>query len=218
MSKKLKKELVERWNHELDFGINHSLKKENWKDKNTPNSRWVDHPFGTTEEGKIDFRGFPFREPLKYHYLQNIDFSYSLSLNEMTKGYGLSRGGSIISSLVEHCSFVESLMPANLSEKFVGCNFDKAVFDSTRINALFESCTFIKCKIKNVLGEMRFINCNFVGANLKKSNFYSCYFENCQFDEANFSGCNISGSTFVGTKPSEAQIASCAVADKLKFM
>lgn len=218
MSKKLKKELVERWNHELDFGINHSLKKENWKDKNTPNSRWVEHPFGITEEGKLDFRGFPFREPLKFHYLQNIDFSYSLTLNEMTKGYGMSCGGSIISSIVEYCSFVESLMPANLSEKFVGCNFDKAVFDSTRINALFESCTFIKCKIKNVLGEMRFINCNFVGANLTKSNFYSCYFENCQFDKANFSGCNISGSTFVGTKPSESQIASCAVADKLKFM
>ena len=133
----MKKELIKRWDDHLDFTINLSLRKENWQDKNIINARWLVQPFGFTKEGKLDFRVFPFREPIKYHHLRGIDFSHSFSLNEMTKGYGVSRGGSLVSSLVELCSYIEAKMPANLSDKFIECIFDKAIFDLTRLNGTF---------------------------------------------------------------------------------
>ncbi len=219
MSRKLKKELRERWSTDLDFEINRNLKKENWKDKSTPNVRWMHQPFGVTENGKIDFRGFPFREPSKYQFISNIDFSYSHSLHEIVDGYGMSQGGSFIYTIMEDCVFIEAEMPANLSESFTDCDFSGAVFESTRISADFNSCHFVKSKMKDVLvSGKKFVNCDFTKSNLAKSSFYTCYFENCIFDDAKFSGTNISGSTFVNTRPSDAQIASCSVADKLKFL
>ncbi len=219
MSKKLKKELIERWTSELDFEINRNLKKENWKDKNTPNARWMLQPFGQTDSGKIDFRGFSFRELLKYQYIVGVDFSFSQFISELTAGYGMSRGvAGIIDSILESCNFVGSKLPANLTEKFTDCDFSDATFESTRINGVFDRCIFFKSKMKDVIGTMRFINCDFTKSNLAKSSFYTCYFENCIFDDAKFSGTNISGSTFVNTRPSDAQIASCSVADKLKFL
>lgn len=218
MSRKLKKELRERWSTELDFEINRNLKKENWKDKSTPNVRWMFQPFGLTERGKIDFRGFPFREPSKYHHISNIDFSYSHSLHEIVDGYGMSRGGSFSYTIIEDCVFTDVEMPANLSEKFTDCDFSGATFESTIINGVFDRCLFVKSKMKDVIGEMKFINCNFTKANLAKSSFHTCYFENCIFDDAKFSRTNISCSTFVNTRPVDAQIASCSLADKLKFL
>ncbi|MCG8711078.1 pentapeptide repeat-containing protein [Brenneria sp. 4F2] len=219
MSRKVKKELRGRWSAELDFEINRGLKKENWKDKSIPNVRWMLQPFGLTERGKIDFRGFPFREPSKYHHIYNIDFSYSHSLHEIIDGYGMSRGGSFIDTIMEDCVFIDAEMPANLSGIFTGCDFSGAVFESTRINADFNSCHFIKAKMRDILvSGKKFINCDFSKSNLAKSSFYTCYFDNCIFDDAKLTGTNISGSTFVNTRPSEFQIASCSVADKLKFL
>lgn len=218
MSRRLKKELRERWSTDLDFEINCDLKKENWKDKSIPNVRWMLQPFGLTERGKIDFRGFPFREPSKYHHISDIDFSYSHSLHEIVDGYGMSRGGSFIYAIMNSCVFIDAEMPANLSEKFTDCDFSGAIFESTRINGVFGGCLFVKSKMKDVIGTMKFINCNFTKANLAKSSFHTCYFENCIFDDAKFSGTNISGSTFLKTRPSDAQIASCSVVDKLKFL
>ncbi|MDL2275938.1 pentapeptide repeat-containing protein [Desulfosarcina sp. OttesenSCG-928-G10] len=219
MNNRIVKTLRERWPTEIDFEINKSLKKENWQDKRNPNSRWNVHPFGMTESGKIDFRGFPFREQIKYQYVFGIDFSYSDSLSEFTEGYGASRGEAGISfSIFENCDFMGSDMPANLSEKFIDCNFSHAKFDSTRMNGLFESCLFSSSKIKNVIGNMKFVNCNFSKATFSQSNFYSCYFESCIFDDANFSRANISGSTFVNTKPSGQQLESCILKEKIKFL
>lgn len=215
---KIKKELTERWTTELDVEINRSLKKENWKDKTQANIRWQHQPFGLTDTGKIDFRGFPFREPSQYQYLVGIDFSYSKQLHEINDSYGMSRGGSFNYSIFEACIFVDTEMPANLSEKFVDCDFSGASFKSSRINGVFESCRFIKSKMNDVIGAMKFVNCDFTGANLSKSYFYNCRFENCIFDNTKFSGSNISGSTFISTRPSDAQIASCVVADKLKLL
>ncbi|MBC2182200.1 pentapeptide repeat-containing protein [Listeria sp. FSL L7-0233] len=218
MSRKLKKELRNRWYSELDFEINRSLKKENWRDKTTRNARWPQHPFGQTDSGKIDFRGFPFREPSKYHQLFNMDFSYSYSLHEITEGYGMSRGGSFSHSIMEGCLFIHAEMPANLSEKFTDCDFSNAVFVSTRINADFISCNFTNAKMKDVLVGAKFINCDFTKANLTKSALQMCHFENCIFEDTKFSRTNISGSTFVNTRPSDAQITKCSSADNLKII
>ncbi|WP_445495980.1 pentapeptide repeat-containing protein [Photorhabdus sp. SF281] len=219
MSRKLKKDLRERWSAELDFQINNGLKKENWKDKEQPNVRWLIQPFGLTELGKADFRGFPFREPLKYQYVVEIDFSFSQAISEKTEGYGFSRGLTGFSNLLfERCDFIEADLPANLSEKFICCNFQGASFNACRINACFEGCDFTNSKLKDVLVRgKKFINCNFNKANLSKANFYSCFFESCSFDETKFSGSNFSGSTFISTRPSDSQLASCSLAEKIKF-
>lgn len=220
MSRKLKKELRERWPVDLNFQINRGLKKENWKDKNTPNTRWGMQPFGLTKVGKTDLRGFSFREPLHYNYIVDIDFSYSQVISGNKDEYGPSRGMTgFINSIFEGCNFIDSEMPANLSEKFTDCDFSGAVFEYTRISADFNSCHFVMSKMRNVLvNGKKFVNCDFTKSNLSKSNFYTCYFENCIFDDAKFSGSNISSSTFVNTRPSDDQIASCSVADKLKFL
>ncbi|WP_071604008.1 pentapeptide repeat-containing protein [Dickeya sp. NCPPB 3274] len=220
MTGKLKKELRNRWPDELNFEINRNLKKEDWRDKGVSNSRWRAQPFGLTDEGKVDFRGFSFREPIHYHLIKDIDFSYSQSISGNKDAYGPSRGiTGFIDSVFDGCKFVGSTLPANLSEHFNNCDFSGSVFESTRISADFNLCIFVSCKMKDILIRgKKFVGCDFSKANLSKSNFYSCYFEDCIFDDAKFTGCNISGSTFVNTRLSEAQITSCSVADKLKFL
>ncbi|WP_431891389.1 pentapeptide repeat-containing protein [Pectobacterium colocasium] len=117
----------------------------------------------------------------------------------------------VVSLLVRSCRQM-------LSEYFSNCDFSGAVFNSTRVNSDFNFCIFVSCKMKDVLTRgKRFLGCDFSKADLSKSNFYSCCFEDCVFDGAKLNGCNISGSTFVNTRPSDAQIASCSVADKIKF-
>lgn len=219
MSRKLKKELRERWGDDLNFEINRSLKKENWQDKNVPNARWQTQPFGLTECGKIDLRGFVFREPSKYQNLVNLDFSYAVQGAGITDGYGVSRQGSFIASIMESCEFVGVEMPASFDGQFFECNFSEAVFDNTCMAEVFQNCLFLKSKMKNVKTRgVRFVNCDFTKANLSHSKFYSAIFENCIFDEANFSGCSIPGSKFLGTRLSDNQIASCLVIDHIKFV
>jgi fluoroquinolone resistance protein len=216
----MKKDLAKRWATELDYSINLSLKKENWQDKSRVNVRWSNHPFGLTVEGKLDFRGFPLREPLKYQYLDGIDFSFLKAISGPTEGYGLSRGlTGINASVLENCKFVEADLPANLAEKFSRCDFEGASFNAARMNGEFSECNFKKCRMQNVLTQgAKFVNCDFSDANLSKANFYACIFEGCIFDGAKFSGSNFSGSTFLDAKPTEAQLSSCAVAEKIKFM
>ncbi|BES83371.1 hypothetical protein PEC302107_26370 [Pectobacterium araliae] len=219
MTGKLKKELINRWSNELSFEINRNLKKEDWRDKNVENSKWGTQPFGLTDEGKVDFRGFSFREPIRYHLIKDVDFSYSKSISGNKDEYGPSRGVTgFIDSIFDSCKFVGSVLPANLSERFSYCDFSCVVFNSTRMNSDFNFCIFVSCKMKDVvIRGKRFLGCDFSKADLSKSNFYSCCFEDCVFDDAKLNGCNISGSTFVSTRPSDAQIASCSVADKIKF-
>jgi len=220
MNNKLKKEMVERWTDEMNFKINAMFKKEDWRDKNIINARWNMAPFGSTDNNKLDFRGFVFREPIHYHYISNIDFSYSRVISGNKDNYGPSRGVTgFISSILEDCNFIGSQMPANLAEKFTKCNFSGAKFESSKLNADFFSCQFINSNMKDVLANgKKFIKCDFTNASLKKCNFYNCYFEDCIFDNAIMSSSNISGSTFVKTKPSELQIMSCSVSDNLKFL
>lgn len=209
----------ERWYPELDFAINKSLQKENWQDKRKANSRWTIQPFGLTETGKIDFRGFPFREPLHYHYLRGMDFSHSVFLSETTEGYGMSRGQSGIAfSLFEECNFTGAVMPANLSERFVNCDFSHTIFDHTRMNGVFERCSFARSKLSSALVGGTFSHCDFHKANLRRTAFHGVRFDACCFDEANFSWTNISGNTFIRTQPAEQQIQVCALAEKVRYL
>lgn len=211
---------MSRWSDKLNFEINLGLRKEDWRDKNTSNVRWGIYPFGCTDSDKIDFRGFVFREPLYYNYILNIDFSYSKPISGNKDECGNSRGVTgFISSIFEDCNFIGSELPANLSEKFINCDFSEAIFQSSKINSDFYSCQFVGCKMKDILSNgKKFINCDFTNSKLRKCNFYNCYFENCIFDGVDFSFSNISGSTFVKSRPSEYKLKSCSVYDNLKFI
>lgn len=217
MNRAEKAALRSRWTTDLEFRLNRALHKEDWRDKNTVNARWAEQPFELTAQGKADYRGFPLREPLSYQHLRDIDFSALRVLGGNIDAYGLSRGDGITFSILEDCDFIEAQMPAYLDDRFLRCNFSAATFKQTRMNGTFEACRFVKAKLKQVIGELKFIDCDFTDADLGGSVFDHVLFERCTFDNTRFKGCDMSGSRFVDSPLSEAQIASFASADNLRF-
>lgn len=217
MNKADKAALRNRWPSDLEFGLNRALKKEDWRDKNTANARWREQPFGVTAEGKLDYRGFPLRESLNYHYLAGIDFSALRALSGKADDYGLSRGDGIVFSRLEDCVFIEAEMPGFLDERCVRCDFSAAQFKGTQMNGTFEACRFVKAKLKQVIGELTFIDCDFTDADLTGSVFDKTRFERCTFANTRFNRCDISRSRFIDSPLSQAQIDSCSSSAGVRF-
>ncbi len=164
-----KEALIERWNsvskeHKY-LVINGGLNAENY-------------PFGKTDEGKCDLRGFNFKElpeslgkdgsALNNVVFHNFDFSYS----------------NFDQFKIANCQFV------NCTFEVVYCR------DLLDIENVFEHCQFHKVDFRRAsigVGNSRFENCTF-----KACNFMRCCFYSPQFRHVGFVDCNLREFEFGG--------------------
>ncbi len=142
-------------------------------------NKLINSPFGLTEDGKQDYRGFQLEgQQIRKIIFEEADFSYS----------NFSR------SSFEKCEF----------NKVV---FSKADFTefSERGNVFFDS-EFTKCKIiKAGIGylgtkyiDVAFNNCNFQGAVFIRPEYDRCFFENCKLNGIDFNASSFVDCQFQG--------------------
>jgi uncharacterized protein YjbI with pentapeptide repeats len=139
-----------------------------------------DSPFGATEEGHSDFRGFAFlrKSEIKAFKLENCDFSYANFTKRWIQGTTFNHcvfDNAVLSEISDHtnrfthCTFRKTnFKKAALGFKasrftnclFEGCDFTGSIFS----NAIFKNCTFIENKLKSVDFQVSgFWDCSFTG-------------------------------------------------------
>ena len=160
-------------------------------------------PFGLTEEGLKDYRGFPLEQALFRLEIENTDFSYSLckwaaSIYECnltnSKFVGMDFSGRILSRVFENCNF------NNLSLINGGFNTPKSGLS-------FINCTFVNTDFSySSSKEVNFARCSFENAKMKWTIFSNCTFTECNFKKTKFNNTSFKGSKFISTKPSDKQL------------
>lgn len=180
----------EKWNEykEFEYSFNRKFKREDWRDKLTVNSKMLSSPFGVMNDGKLDLRGIPLRETMKYQNIKDIDFSYCYCPKAIDEKYGPSSSAGIIHSVVEDSLFIYSELPQGLGDIFRRCMFNYANMKRCRLEGIFDRCIFHYADLSNhnATRGTKFIACDFSGAVFKSAVFQYCIFDNCIFDDVFF--------------------------------
>ena len=137
-----------------------------------------DSPFGITEEGHSDFRGFSFlrRSEIKAFKLENCDFSYADFTERWIQGTAFT-----------HCVFDRAVMDGikDHCNRFTHCSFKNASFrraalgyKATRYaNCRFEGCNFTGCLFSNaIFRQTEFVNNKIKTIDFNVSGFWDCSF------------------------------------------
>lgn len=162
-------------------------------------------PFGTTENGLLDFRGIKLESGLDKNYAQTYELPVSLHRADFS---GSTWTCFTISSTMDDdeicnitdCVFDESKFHNGLAyrvENIRNCSFHACVFKYCVYFNTIENCTFTGMKKSNT--KLRFLcdsikNCLFEGE-MRKINFGGSPLENCTFKgtlyDCSFEGLNI---------------------------
>jgi uncharacterized protein YjbI with pentapeptide repeats len=119
----------------------------------------LDSPFGTTSDGRMDYRGFTLAVPILYSIINQADFT------------GLK------------CDWAGCLTDCILTNSL----FASAVFDGRFLTKKFEFCDFTKASLKNSpMGDSNYSDCEFSVANLSAAMARGAVFNRCNFTKANF--------------------------------
>jgi uncharacterized protein YjbI with pentapeptide repeats len=174
-------ELKNRWTDELIDSVLRQLRSSQSPD-----------PFGRTENGLWDLRGFTIREGLRTISMKDIDLSYC-----KTEG-----GGQLLSCELSNVTLSHAMLETNLNGTFTACKFDGANLSRVRFRGRFIDCTFLKTKLKDAAAEaVSFVTCCFDGADLRGAHLCSCTFESCTWKDAAFGNGSFHRSKFTGNHP-----------------
>ena len=218
-----KKELIERWNSNLDLSSRIKTMKG----------------FDNIEG---DFRGIQYgsltsRRNLEYLKVYDSDFTHSSFENcNFTK------------TKFTNCTFEN----ANFKEtRFWDCEFNQCTFHKTDfqnatlgVNSIFKDCKFISCKLKgkyfNFGSHSKFVNCKFLKCDIRSAWILSVLFDNSifqsKFTNVRFSGikeaeisdekefpatlmdCDLTGSNFKGVEIMDGAIIQNSKLPKQKSL
>lgn len=143
-------------------------------------------PFGKTEAGHVDFRGYSVDESLHKMVVEGVDFSYCL----------LGASGQFAAT-VKSSLFVAASLEGNLGTDFEDCDFSSASLKESWLRGAFRRCAFGRADMSSACSsQTEFDACCFDGANLRKSSFYECRFARCSFIGAEFGSGSLADSTF----------------------
>ena len=174
-------------------------------------------PFGETDDGYIDIRGFPFefyfgadkpRRPRGRDFHKpnavlgsKLDFSFSKVVAPVI--------ASMYSGFID-CKFIETNAGFHLyGGPFVRCDFTKSNFYRPEFNEItFEDNNFSNCKFRlGGIGCVKFVRCNFDNAIFNGPMISGTHFIDCTFEGAQFKNNAIRGGTvFEGSRPDDSQI------------
>ena len=161
-------------------------------------------PFGLTDDGLIDYRGFPLKQQLVRLQIRNVDFSYTIS----------EGAGSLNTCKVKNSLFVETNFDGTpLGSVFENCNFNNASLKNGGFgspeNLYLLDCTFIDTNFTGAGAHgAKFTRCSFERSNMKKAHFISCVFEECNFGGAKFHNGSLAGCKFISDRPSDEQLGN----------
>ncbi|WP_159094728.1 pentapeptide repeat-containing protein [Stenotrophomonas sp. ESTM1D_MKCIP4_1] len=187
-----------RWTPALVPHLSNPRHKDDWRDKTIVNRHWESSPFGTTIDGRRDYRGFPYPIP-QYQNLQSIDLSHAQPSDGPT---------FLVNAILVDCDFTGVAM-GSVSESCVACRFDLCSFNQVELCGAFDGCSFVQSKLLKCASNATFTDCDFRNANLSGTDFSRARFVRCSFDGASFKGCDLHKAVFVGSRPSEEQLAAC---------
>jgi fluoroquinolone resistance protein len=166
-------------------------------------------PFGLTEEGRMDYRGFTLAVPVLYSVISNADLTLlrcdwagcltdCVVTDSIFEGAGFD--GRFLTKRFEICDFTNiSLKNSPLGDssyskcRFTGANFSAALARG----AIFSHCSFAKVNFKSaVMQKCTFENCDFEGAKFQSSSFVGSKFKDCLLDRASLEDAMLDNTTF----------------------
>ncbi|MGE8260209.1 MAG: pentapeptide repeat-containing protein [Stenotrophomonas sp.] len=195
-----------RWTPDLVPNLSHPRRKHDWRDKTISNRHWEPSPFGTTADGRLDYRGFPYPVP-HYQNLQSVDLSHA------QEGGGAT---FLTYAVMQGCDFTGAAL-GNVSETLIRCCFNLSEFIQVTLGGAFDGCSFVQAKLRKCRSTATFTDCDFRDANLSGTDFSWARFVRCTFDGASFKGCDLHKAVFVGCRPSEEQLAACYENGGIRF-
>ena len=147
-------------------------------------------PFGRTEAGLMDFRGFAINESLHKLTLEQLDLSFCVLL-----------GRGQFASTVRKCCFVGATMEGTHSKSFDLCDFSGADLRNSVMLGTFTNCQFTGANLSMVRSRQAiFTGCCFDKANLRSSAFYWCQFTDCSFIGTKFVSGSLAHSLFTNCR------------------
>lgn len=166
--------LRERWGQCRNFSLRNSLAVSG-----------PAHPFGKTECGLEDYRGFMINESLHKMTLEGIDFSYCT----LGKGQFVSN--------VRRCLFVGAAIEGNIGETFEDCDFSHTNLRNAILRGAFTQCLFVRANLSLVRSsQAMFAGCTFDDANMRKGSLFGCRFVRCSFVATKFGSGSLADSVF----------------------
>lgn len=178
------KALRERWTPDLLTETSARIEREGRTSRTLAPS-----PFGLTEAGLDDYRGFFLSAPLKRMNLVDVDLSnltcvWAGNMVDCT-GQGLVLTGANFSGRF-------------LGQQFTDCDFSRAALVHTPLGETsFTDCRFTKANLRTAMAQgATFVRC-FSGADLRTATLFRVTFEGCTFEGANLLHASIAGSRLV---------------------
>lgn len=197
--------LRSRWDESVAEAINKRLQK----------SSSADSPYGEYQ-GRIDVRGLPIMLQMKSENValagsKPIPLSSVPPIRVMDFAFAQLRGfGQFCDVEMEDCIFDGAAIGANWARTFRRCSFVQASMKRAQLQGVFEDCDFSRADLSMSRSSRlsRFIRCKFSGTNLRSAQWVNVIFERCIFETAKFGNGSLGGSRFIGSRPTETQLAT----------
>ncbi|MEV0680085.1 pentapeptide repeat-containing protein [Actinosynnema sp. NPDC050436] len=148
-----------------------------------------DSPFGSTPDGRLDYRGLRLTEPIRYARATGLDLTAATVVD----------GGRLDSDFTS-CAFDRAVLRGTyVGRSFARCSFREARLDRCRLPSEFTDCSFEGARLRGAVASGRtFTRCDFTGADLHGSHFDHCTFVDCAFEGITTGAASLGGITFVG--------------------
>lgn len=183
-----------RWSKSQICDINKQLKRGRLKSLPFP-------PIVVDGQSVADLRGIAITTAFVRGKYDRVDFSYCIA------GAAEGLGGVLQQCEFIGCRFVGSQLWTNLGDKLIRCDLTEANLKGAWLRGRFEECSFRAANLVSVDGGTeKFIRCDFTDAKMRKATLYDCVFDYCIWKGASFGSGSLAGSTFLGTRPTEAQL------------
>lgn len=178
-------ELTARWTPDLLQRVNGEIVKAGKQRLPFPAS-----PFGATEGGRADFRGFVLREKIVRLSIEHHDFSFL-----QCEWAGALVDCSLLRCVLDHARFDGRV----IGSRFEACSFASGSLSGCALGGQFIGCDFSRANLSKSKGnDLRFVDCLFDSANLRQALWLRSRFERCSFANARLHNGSFAGSTFTG--------------------
>ncbi|MFF2888251.1 pentapeptide repeat-containing protein [Paenibacillus sp. NPDC057967] len=185
-----KKQWIARWSEDQIIDLNQALDAVTGKQNLHKKGRaFPSSPFGLTDDGREDYRGFTLNTTIQYLKTERIDLSYALFAES-----------SLNTSEFTNCCFDGVKLDGRyMTRQFNECSFRGAKLNNARLGERFEDCDFTGCNLsKAIASDATFIRCRFDDVQFRGAMFMHCRFEDCSFEGAKLHHSSFAGSRFSG--------------------
>lgn len=157
------------------------------------------HTYEESDGTFVDLRGVKVSSSIHVRKMDRWDLSYAdLGAGWMSTSRQTARG-----SRFSYCT-----LDGNIRDDFSECDFRHVRFQATMSGA-FTRCDFGGAFLKRLDSfRLRFVDCDFTEAHFRHCNLNNTVFENCTWSNARFSGGSANGTQWVGTRPTDQQLAA----------